>query len=256
MNFFNLLFPMKKILLALFSLFITVQLQAADYYWVGGGGNWSDLNGHWRLGSPTGGIPSIVPAAGDNVFFGSYSGFTAGSGTVTLDANAFCANMTWESDVPNNPILARTGSNTLYVYGNLVLAPMVSYSGVVNVEFAGNNPGTLTTNGPIADILNLEINKPGSGLTLMDDLVYTGSTSNNTHGLTLTAGYLDAADRNVDVYSFWSENDNPRHLDITGGQLRVLRNFYFRGANKTTAAEGSYVQAGIRQGTDAGDCGK
>ena len=244
---------MKRTLLAFLALFFTVQLHAADYYWVGGGGNWSDLNGHWRLGSPTGGVPSIVPATGDNVFFGSYSGFTAVSRTVTLDANSFCANMTWESDVPNNPILARTGSNTLFIYGNLVLAPTVTYSGVVNVEFAGNNPGTLTANGTIDGILNLAVNKPGSGLTLMDDLVYTGSTGNNAYGLTLTAGYLDASGRNVAVFSFWSENDNPRHLDITGGRLSVLRNFYFRGANKTTAAEGSYIQSAIRLVTDGGE---
>src|SRR5690606_12896320 len=226
---------MKRTLLAFFTLFFTVQLQAADYYWVGGGGNWSDLNGHWRLDSPTGGIPSIVPSIGDNVFFGSYSGFgtTTASRTVTLDANSFCANMTWESDVPNNPMLARTGSNTLYIYGNLVLAPTLTYSTVFNIEFAGSNPATLTTNGEISGILNLAINKPGSELTLLDDLIFTGSTSNNAYGLTLTAGTLNAVGRTMSVFSFWSENNNPRHLNITDGRLTVLRNFYFRGTNKT-----------------------
>jgi|GEM_PF-823323 len=246
---------MKRILLAFFVLFNSVQLQAADYYWVGGGGNWSDLNGHWRLGSPTGGVPSIVPAAGDNVFFGAYSGFgtTAATRTVTLDANAFCNNMTWESDVPNNPILARSGSNTLFVSGNLVLTPSLGYEGIVDVEFIGSNPATLTTNGPINAILNLTINKPGSGLTLTDDLIYTGSTSNNAYGLILTAGYLDASNRNVAVYSFLSENSNPRHLDITGGRLSAVRNFYFRGANKTVIAEASFVQTGIRLVVDGGE---
>ncbi|MFC7523503.1 Calx-beta domain-containing protein [Parapedobacter sp. GCM10030251] len=246
---------MKRILFAFLVLVISVPLRAADYYWVGGGGNWSDLNGHWRLGSPTGGVPSIVPAPGDNIFFGAYSGFgtTAASRTVTLDANAFCNNMTWESDVPNGPLLARSGANTLFVGGSLVLTPSLGYSGVVNIEFSGANPGTLTTNGPINGILNITINKPGSGLTLEDDLVYSGTTANNGYGLTLTAGYLDASGKNVAVYSFLSENSNPRHLDITGGSLSVLRNFYFRGANKTTAAAGSYIQSGIRLVTDGGE---
>src|SRR5690606_23386556 len=145
------------------------------------------------------------------------------------------------------------GSNTLFVYGSLVWATTVTYNNVVNVEFAGIEPATLTTNGAINSILNLTVNKPGSGLTLIDDLVYTGSTSNNAYGLTLTAGYLDAFEKNVAVYSFWSENDNPRHLDITGGRLSVLRNFYFRGANKTIASAGSHVQAGIRLVTDGGE---
>ena len=244
---------MNKILLVCFLFFCVFRLEAADYYWVGGGGNWSDLNGHWRLGSPTGGVPSIVPSSGDNVFFGSYSGFTAADRTVILDANSFCANMTWDIDVPNNPILASAGSNTLFVYGNLVLSPTVTYNNVVNVEFAGGIPATLTTNGDINSILNLTINKPGSGLTLLDDLIYTGTTGNNINGLTLTAGYLDASEKNVAVYSFWSENDNPRHIDITGGRLSALRNFYFRGANKTIASTGSYVQAGIRLVTDGGE---
>ncbi|WP_353130984.1 hypothetical protein, partial [Parapedobacter pyrenivorans] len=246
---------MKRILSACFSLFFIVQLHAADYYWVGGGSNWSNIN-NWRLGSPTGSTPSIVPAAGDNVFFGAYSGFgtTAAARTVTMDANAFCNNMTWASGVPNNPILARSGSNTLFVSGNLVLTPSLGYDGVVNVEFTGSNPATLTTNGPINGILNLTVNKPGSGLTQIDDLIYTvGGTILNEYGLTLTAGYLDASDKNVAVYSFWSENSNPRHLDITGGRLSVVRNFYFRGANKTVAAEGSYVQSGIRLVTDGGE---
>ncbi|MGK6352367.1 Calx-beta domain-containing protein [Parapedobacter sp. DT-150] len=50
---------MKRILFAFLVLVTSIQLQAADYYWVSGG-NWSDLNGHWGLDSLTGGIPSIV----------------------------------------------------------------------------------------------------------------------------------------------------------------------------------------------------
>lgn len=244
---------MKRFLSACFFLFFAVQLYAADYYWVGGGGNWSDLNNHWRLGSPTGGVPSIVPSPDDNVFFGSYSGFTESSRTVTLDGNAFCNNMTWEADVPNDPLLSREGSSILFISGSLVLQPTMGYTNTVGVEFVGSNPATLTTNGSFTGIFNITINKPGSGLTLMDDLIYTGSTNNNAYGLTLTAGYLDASDKTVAVYSFWSENDNPRHLDITGADFSVTRNFYFRGANKTVDAEGSYVRSGIRLVTDGGE---
>src|SRR5690606_24333066 len=129
----------------------------------------------------------------------------------------------------------------------------LTYSTVFNIEFAGSNPATLTTNGEISGILNLAINKPGSELTLLDDLIFTGSTSNNAYGLTLTAGTLNAVGRTMSVFSFWSENNNPRHLNITDGRLTVLRNFYFRGTNKTTAAEGSYIQSGIRLVTDGGE---
>ncbi|HYE54487.1 MAG TPA: hypothetical protein VD996_06570, partial [Chitinophagaceae bacterium] len=79
---------MKKCLLFILSLITVCQLRAADYYWVGGTGNWNDLN-HWRLDSSTGAIPSIVPSSSDNVFFGSYSGLGS-SRKITVNANAFC----------------------------------------------------------------------------------------------------------------------------------------------------------------------
>ncbi len=243
----------KNLLVCLFTLFV-FQLHAADYYWVGGGGNWSDIN-NWRLNSPAGNVPSIVPSAGDNVFFGAYSNFgtTAATRTVTLNTNAFCNNMTWEAGVANNPLLARGGSSNLYISGSLVLQPTMGYTGNVNVEFTGAAPATLTTNGSFTGIFNININKPGGVLTLTDDLIYTGSTTNNNFGLTLTAGTLDASGRTMELYSFWSENNNVRHLNITGGRLSVMRNFYFRGTNKTTAAEGSYVYANIRLVTDGGE---
>jgi trimeric autotransporter adhesin len=51
---------MKHRVLTFVLILFSFQLYAADYYWVGGGGNWSDLN-HWRLGSSGGSIPSILP---------------------------------------------------------------------------------------------------------------------------------------------------------------------------------------------------
>ncbi len=93
---------MKRILLILAVLF-TGQLYAADYYWVGGGGSWSDLN-HWRLDSSGGAIPSIVPSSADNVFFDANSGFTPASRNILIGSNVFCNNMTWGA-VANSPFI-------------------------------------------------------------------------------------------------------------------------------------------------------
>ncbi|WP_079716922.1 DUF7507 domain-containing protein [Parapedobacter luteus] len=244
---------MRRNLLVCVLFFFTSQLYADDYYWVGGGGNWSDLANHWRLGSPTGSTPSIVPSATDNVFFGSYSGFTAANRTVTLNTNAFCNNMTWEAGVANNPLLSRGGASTLFISGNLILQPSMGYIGNVNVEFTGSAPATLTTNGSFTGIFNININKPGSGLTLLDDLIYTGSTSDNNHGLTLTEGYLNASGKTVSVYNFTSQNNNNRHLDITGGVLTTTRNYYFTGSNKTMDTDGSIFKIGLRLFVDGGE---
>ena len=120
MKLFILSIPLKRSLLIFFIL-ITSKLYAADYYWVGGSGNWSDLN-HWRLGSTGGAIPSIVPSTADNVFFTSGSGFTAVSKTVTLNTNGFCNNIDW-TGVTNNPIfITSNAALTVEVWGNMVLS--------------------------------------------------------------------------------------------------------------------------------------
>ncbi|MBJ22491.1 MAG: hypothetical protein CL933_24030 [Deltaproteobacteria bacterium] len=61
---------------------VAVPSWAADRYWVGGAGTWSDA-GHWSVSS--GGVGGAsVPAASDDARFDSGSGI----GTVALDANA------------------------------------------------------------------------------------------------------------------------------------------------------------------------
>ena len=59
-------------------------LSAADYYWVGGNGNWSDIT-HWRTASGGTTQQNTVPSGADNVFFDANS-FTGANQTVTIDA--------------------------------------------------------------------------------------------------------------------------------------------------------------------------
>ncbi len=227
---------MKKVLLVLAVLF-TVQLYAADYYWVGGAGNWSDLN-HWRLGSSAGSIPSIVPSSVDNVFFDAGSGFTAVSKTVTLNGNGFCNNMTWGA-VANNPVFVTTSTGfTVQVAGNLALSPATTYH--VLFRFQGATPATLTTNGTVLGEFGMEIDKPGSSVTLTDDLVMSANTNvNGTNAVYLTAGTLDITGKKMTIYQFVSQTDNVRTLAMTNAN--VLTNFAYRfsGLNKTLNAAGS-----------------
>ncbi len=58
---------MKKIL-SFLAFLCAIFTFAADYYWVGGSGNWTDIN-HWRTTSGGVSLPSVVPGPTDNVFF-------------------------------------------------------------------------------------------------------------------------------------------------------------------------------------------
>lgn len=242
---------MRKILLFFLALG-ALKTNAADYYWVNGGGQWSDLN-HWRLGSSGGPIPSIVPSSGDNVFFDANSGFTAGS-TVTLNSNGFCNNMTWGA-VPNSPsFTAASASFTVQVNGNLVLSPTTTYN--VRVAFKGTAPATLTANGNVLGEFGMEIDKPGSSLTLTDNLVVPATTTTfGTAGSTLTSGTFDISGKNVTIHNFISDNTNARTLQMTNANLIANSAYRYTGVNKTLNASGSTMQAGS-MATDGGTYNK
>lgn len=232
---------MKNYLLLL-SILFTCQLRAADYYWVGGGGSWSDLN-HWRLGSSAGPIAGIVPAAGDNVFFDANSGFgtTVATRTVTLDANGFCNNMTW-SNVPNNPIFNTANSAfTVEVWGNMALSPTTSYTCLF--KFRGTTPATITTIGVVQGAFGFEIDKPGSSLAVTDSLIVPAAANVPTSYITLTAGTFNIAGKKVRHFRFLSENSNTRTLEMTNADVTFGYYYNFRGANKTLNASGSTLYA-------------
>ncbi|MFP3835109.1 hypothetical protein, partial [Chryseobacterium sp. SIMBA_028] len=106
-----------KYVLFLFLFLCSVKGFAANYYWVGGSGNWSELI-HWRTSSGGSGIPLVVPGQTDDVFFDGNSGFTATSKTVTVNVPAKMRNITFSgSSVP--PVLNSASIyNILDIYGS------------------------------------------------------------------------------------------------------------------------------------------
>ncbi|RYY56569.1 MAG: T9SS type A sorting domain-containing protein [Chitinophagaceae bacterium] len=233
---------MKKALLCMVALLSILCARSADYYWVGGGGNWTDL-AHWRLASPAGSIPGVTPSPSDNVFFGGYSGFgtTAPANTVTLQASGFCDNMTWEAGVPNNPVFISSDSTVkLQVSGNVVLSPATTYSLVI--VFAGNSSGTIKTNGPVLGEFGMEINRPGGGLVVTDSLVVPAVTNiHGTNAITLTSGTFDVSGRTMKVFQFLSQNNNTRTIAFTGAWVSTYRWYRVSGRNKTIDASGAVL---------------
>lgn len=242
----------KKLLLFLLAL-SAIKANAADYYWVGGGGSWSDLN-HWRLGSSGGSIPSIVPSSADNVFFTSASGFgtTTVAKTVTLDANGFCNNMTWAIDVPNSPRFIRsTSAFSLEIWGNALLAPSTTYA--VAFTFKGATANTITTNGTVIGEFGMEIDKATGSLTVTDSLVQgTLTNSSGTNQTVLTSGTFNIAGKKVSGYQFYSQNTNTRTLEMTNANVNYRYQYRVTGTGKTINASGSTLTAQGYYYTDGG----
>jgi hypothetical protein len=83
-----------SLMLFIISAFFSLNVYSANFYWVGGAGNWNDSQ-HWSStsgGSGGYGVPSLT----DNAYFDANSGFTASSNTVTVNvATASCKDMDW-----------------------------------------------------------------------------------------------------------------------------------------------------------------
>ena len=103
-----------KINLLLLLLSFTINGRAANYFWIGGAGNWSDLS-HWATTSGGSTLHSFVPSVSDDVIFDINSGFTAVSKIVTVNTTATCRNMNW-AGATNTPTITNSGSGFLEIY--------------------------------------------------------------------------------------------------------------------------------------------
>ncbi|WP_106916049.1 hypothetical protein [Chryseobacterium aurantiacum] len=87
-----------------------------NYYWVGGAGNWTDLN-HWRIGSSSGQAATIIPSRYDNVYITSGSGFTSSGGMLNIPSTATCKDFIIDDSF--NAKLSFPAGSVFNVYGNL-----------------------------------------------------------------------------------------------------------------------------------------
>ncbi|MBI2271871.1 MAG: T9SS type A sorting domain-containing protein [Bacteroidetes bacterium] len=178
--------------LFLTGLFVLLQsANAANYYWRGNGGNWSDLT-HWA--SSSGGAGSAYatpPTAADNVFFDANS-ITAASQTITFNVNPTCANFNL-TGVLNYPTFAGASTITFYCSGSWTWASAaLTYAG--KVEFNGTGSHTITTTGVIFNSW-VTINSTGGTYTVQD---YLYVDYNNTDGiLRLQSGTLNTNSKPV-----------------------------------------------------------
>lgn len=124
------------LLLGIFYFIQSPLVSAADYYWVGGAGNWSDIT-HWRTTSGGNTQHNVVPSGADNVFFDANS-FTGASQTITIDApNVYCRDMDW-TGATGNPRISGTALQAINISGSLNLIINMQFNHLGDVSFTGN----------------------------------------------------------------------------------------------------------------------
>lgn len=185
------LFP-RQILSLTILLSITSLIQA-QYFWVGGTGDWSDYENHWATTSGGTIFHSSVPTLTDDVTFDDNSFANNGEG-ITLTTDAICKTMDW-SEATNFPFMQGSDPFILQVHGSFILnvdmtiniedMQLLSNEAGNVINTYGNNLGllsTMTIEGQ--GVWDLQSNFDGSGIYLKQGVLNT-----NGYDMYLTSSF-------------------------------------------------------------------
>jgi hypothetical protein len=204
---------MKNILYSIMLILLGFNANAADYYWVGGTGNWSDFSTHWATSSGGNTFHSQVPTLSDNVFFDANS-FNATGQTVTNDQTIiFCRNISWNG-VLFNPTFAGPSTNELKIYGSLRFdnAMNLSYNGQIYFE-ATSSGHSITMSGKTFNQY-IYFNGTGGEWTFQDNF-------NSNSWVHLVKGTLNTNNNNVNIGALYASSNNPFTLNLGSSLVTI-----------------------------------
>lgn len=197
-------------LLSLLLLCMVSLASAADYYWVNGEGDWSDLN-HWAQTSGGSILHINVPGPLDNVFFDDNS-FTA-DGVVYITAeNATCHDFTCLNSSKNITI-STTNNIALRIFGSLTLTENIICNMAGPLEFRAEESAGIFTAG-IEFNSNLFFLGENGEWNLQSDLTTSGNIYFNY-------GVLNSANFKITSEAFSSVNTHSRSLNLGESEVNT-----------------------------------
>ena len=205
-----------------------LKVQAADYYWVGGSGNWNEIN-HWRTTSGGTLIPSVIPGTTDNVYFDVNSGFTSSSKTITINVTANCKNITFSGSAVA-PTLTQSGTQTLNIYGSSVWQAGMGQINVNNIYYHHTGEAkTITSNGVITGINSGNVYfEEENSISLLDEFIAGGYLRQN-------AGTFNTNNYNVTIdYSFIANSGTkPRTINLGSSVITLTHSLSYFNTNSS-----------------------
>lgn len=239
-----------KLLLSTLTVLVFVSLSnAEDYYWVGGQGDWSDLNS-WR--TSTGQIPNEVPDAEDNVIFNQYSFENDNDTVFILSGNPYCKNMTWVN-IQNTVVMFGDNFGSIFnIYGSLTFHPKVKNEFYGRIIFTSDAPGnTITCAGTR---FPGDIWFEGSGeYTLQDTLfvydstdwkaiIYDGEDPLFPNPVIIHEnGYFNANGQTIITRGFSTVGNKTRRVNIDYSDIYLAGSWNLGAENLTFSATQSYM---------------
>jgi hypothetical protein len=205
---------MKKLIFTLtITLLAGANIMAADYFWVGGSGNWSDYAIHWATTSGGATFHTQAPTENDNVYFDANS-FSASDQVVTIDLDAYCADMDW-TGATNEPELAGATSRKLYIYGSLTFIEAMDFSYAGEVYFESPATGKTITSAGQTFKRNVYFQGEG-GYILQDGFEQTG-----TYIVYFIRGTLDFNNQDFTAPRFYAIDENVRSLSFGSSTITL-----------------------------------
>jgi gliding motility-associated-like protein len=205
-------------------------LYASDYYWVGGSGNWSDIN-HWATTSGGGTKHVVVPSPNDHVFFDANS-FTGANQSVYVDLSiATCKNLSI-GNVGNTP--AFVGGNQLKIYGSLTWSKKMNWQFSGKVFFEAVNPGNTIQTDSITFTNDVIFQGLGGSWTLLNIL-------KSTQRIYLEYGSLNTNGKTMECTGFFSTSPNTRGLTLGSSVIKLTMYWSVNLLNLTLSAGQSKI---------------
>ena len=196
-------------------------LYSLDYYWVGGSGNWSDIN-HWSAvsGNTPMQLHTVTPTSNDNIILDSLS-FPSTGGTININLNiAFCKNLIIR-DLPSNVSIQFYGNtDVLRIFGDVLISDTISWSGNGKIMLEGSGTRIIQTSG--LALPNLYLNSLGT-TWLVEDSLRVGDFFAENGTLDLQGNLFHCDELEVLNYS---------SLKMDSSQVRI-KNKYFIDENTT-----------------------
>ena len=213
-------------------LFLSSYGYSADYFWVGGSGDWSDHANHWATTSGGAVFHPSVPSQFDNVIFDANS-FSAAGQTVTVTFESYCNTFDSRDVIAGAKF---TSTRALHIYNGIEIDQnlIFSQSGNLTLYDGDLTVGTGDPNGAVSFSVSGTVKLDNGQLSVSDYSTFSHSgsfvvtTGNATFGkhatstirsLTLQAGSLSVGD---------SSTFNGHHLHVNGGSATIGNgvNFY------------------------------
>ncbi|SDC78667.1 T9SS type B sorting domain-containing protein [Williamwhitmania taraxaci] len=176
---------------------------AQTLYWVSGSGSWSEPS-HWAFSSGGAG-GAAVPTLSNDVVFDKKS-FPQPEATVTIDAAAYCNNLTWKGTEKLNPTLQGDKNTSLAVGGSLLLQDKIDNRFDGNIVFTANGEQKIVAKTPIKS-----------------NLLFAGTASFTVDEQAITLDKVKILDGSVTASGKLLEGSKPSNvIQASGGPKRVV----------------------------------